>query len=150
MPRRISDAGLGLIKEFEGLRLDAYRCPAGFWTIGYGHTGPDVFRGKTITEAEADALLREDVRTAEAVVDRSVTVPLSDNAFSALVPFVFNIGATAFAHSTLLRKLNAGDVVGAADEFPKWRLSNGKVLSGLVRRRAAERALFLTPNTEGD
>jgi lysozyme len=143
----INDEGVRLIKESESLRLTAYQDAVGIWTIGYGHTGPDVTPGKTITREQADALLRSDVGSAESDVRRLVKVPLSSNQFSALVSFVFNVGAgpTGFGGSTMLRLLNQGDYAGAADQFPRWNKAGGKVLQGLVKRRAAERALFLKP-----
>lgn len=140
--RQITDEGLALIKRWEGLRLQAYLCPAGVWTIGYGHTGPDVTPGLVITEAYAEALLRQDLRTFEDGVSRLVTAPLTDNQFSALVSLAFNIGLGAFARSTLLRKLNAGDYAGAQAQFHVWNKAGGKVLPGLVNRRAGEAALF--------
>ena len=142
MPDRVTQAGLDLVKEFEGFRANAYRCPAGVPTIGYGHT-KTARMGMTITRERAEQLLRSDLFDAESAVSRLVKVPLSSNEFSALVSFVFNLGEGNFAKSTLLRKLNAGDKRGAADELPRWNKAGGKVLQGLVRRRAAERALFL-------
>lgn len=146
-PTRINNEGLQLIKDFESLRLTAYQDAVGIWTIGWGHTGSDVSPGKTITASEADSLLRGDVAGTEADVRRLVKVPLSSNQFSALVSFVFNVGAgpTGFGGSTMLNKLNQGDYAGAADQFPRWTHAGGKVLQGLVRRRNAEKALFLKP-----
>jgi len=138
-----NESGKGIIRQCEGLRLKAYLCPAGKWTIGYGHTGPDVKAGMTISEDEANALLSRDLTSAETVITKAVTIPISDNQFSALVSFVFNLGAGNFSRSTLLKKLNAGDIAGAAAEFPRWNKVDGTVLDGLTRRRAAERALFL-------
>jgi len=152
-----NDAGVALIKKFEGLRLDAYADPAHGWavpTIGYGHTAaagaPTVTRGMKITEAEAEAILRRDLGQYERAVTEAVTVPLTGNQFGALVGFTFNLGAGDLRGSTLLRKLNAGDYSGAADEFARWNKAGGKVLAGLTRRRAAERELFLTPDAQGD
>src|SRR3990167_4816773 len=116
---QVSDEGLALIKEHEGCKLEAYLCPAGVWTVGVGHTGPDVFRGRTITQDEADALLRKDIAHAERCVNLSVTVELLQHEFDALVSLVFNIGCAAFRGSTLLRKLNAGDDA-AAKEILRW------------------------------
>lgn len=138
---QISKAGLDLIKQFEGLYLKAYRCPAGVPTIGYGHTA-GVAMGQTITQQQADDYLRRDVRQFERAVARLVTVPLTQGQFDALVSFAFNIGDGALAQSTLLRLLNAGDYAGAAAQFDRWNKAGGRVLPGLVRRRAAERALF--------
>ena len=138
---QISKAGLDLIKQFEGLYLKAYRCPAGVPTIGYGHTA-GVAMGQTITQQQADDYLRRDVRQFERAVARLVTVPLTQGQFDALVSFAFNLGEGALAQSTLLRLLNAGDYAGAAAQFDRWNKAGGRVLPGLVRRRAAERALF--------
>ncbi|BEO21356.1 lysozyme (plasmid) [Serratia marcescens] len=139
---KISIKGLDLIKEFEGLRLQAYKCPADRWTIGYGHTagvGPD----DIITEEQAILLLCQDVAASERAVNQYVHVPLTQNQFDALVSFVFNLGVGNFRTSTLLKKLNADDDDGAAQEFGRWIHAGGKALPGLVRRREAERALFL-------
>ena len=138
---QISKAGLDLIKQFEGLYLQAYRCPAGVPTIGYGHTA-GVAMGQTITQQQADDYLRRDVRQFERAVERQVSVPLTQGQFDALVSFAFNLGEGALAQSTLLRLLNAGDYAGAAAQFDRWNKAGGRVLPGLVRRRAAERALF--------
>lgn len=132
-----------IVKDAEGLRLEAYLCPAGVWTIGYGHTGTDVWPGLVITEKWAESLLERDLRTFEAYVSGYVKVDLTQDQFDALVSFVYNIGAEAFKNSTMLKKLNAGDYEGAAKEFPRWNKSKGKVLPGLVKRREAERKLFL-------
>ena len=133
------------LKAFEGLRLEAYRDAAGVLTIGYGSTR-GVRAGMTITEAEAERRLREDVDRHAEPIDALVRVPLSEHERAALASFVFNLGGAAFAQSTLLRKLNAGDRAGAADEFPRWVYAGGKKLRGLERRREAERAMFLTPD----
>ena len=138
---QISKVGLDLIKQFEGLYLNSYRCPAGIPTIGYGHTA-GVAMGQTITQQQADDYLRRDVRQFERAVSRQVTVPLTQGQFDALVSFAFNLGEGALAQSTLLRLLNAGDYAGAAAQFDRWNKAAGRVLPGLVRRRAAERALF--------
>lgn len=149
MARTINRDGLDLTKQAEGLRLATYLCPAHKLTIGYGHTGPDVKQGMTITEPQADALLATDLADAGEAVEKAVKTPLNDNQYAALCDFVFNLGAGAFLGSTLLRKLNAGDYAGAADEFPRWDKAHVdgevKTLPGLTRRRAAERALFLAP-----
>jgi lysozyme len=138
----ISTIGLGLIQEFEGCKLEAYRCPANILTIGIGHTR-DVKEGDTITEAQALDLLREDVKWVENAINDHVKVKINQNQFDALSAFIFNVGAGAFSLSTLLRKLNAGDYEGAANEFSRWNKANGKELPGLTRRRTAEKALFL-------
>lgn len=156
--RKINSAGLKLVQEFEGCRLtpyddlDPHRVlkPGdkikGTLTVGYGHTGPDVKIGETITQAKAEKLLADDLDEAEQGVADLVTVGLSSNEFSALVSLVFNIGAGNFNKSTLLRKLNAEDRLGASQEFARWNKSKGNVLAGLTRRRAAEAALFLKPD----
>jgi lysozyme len=142
---RISDNGLELIKSFEGLYLKAYLCPAKVWTIGYGHTG-NVKPGDVITRQQADELLRQDVEEFVAIVNTAVKVPLTQNQFDSLVSFVYNVGADAFRKSTLLRKLNAGDYAGAAQEFDRWNKARGVVLPGLVKRRKKERELFERPS----
>jgi lysozyme len=138
---RTSEKGLALIRQFEGLRLLAYKCPAGIPTIGYGHTA-GVKMGQSITKAEAEALLREDVTRFESHVDALVKVPLTQGQWDALSSWVYNLGPTNLERSTLLRKLNAGDYAGASAEFGKWVNAGGKPLTGLIRRRAAERAMF--------
>jgi lysozyme len=142
---RISDAGLRFIKAHEGLRLEAYPDPGTGdkpWTIGYGHTGPDVVPGLRITAERAEELLRADVARFEAAVTRLVKVPLSQPQFDALVSFAFNVGEGALARSGLLRVLNAGDYSGAAEQFGKWVNAGGKPMPGLIRRRRAERTMF--------
>ncbi|PNU04618.1 lysozyme [Novosphingobium guangzhouense] len=141
---KLSKTGLDLIKHFEGLRLNTYRCQAGVLTIGYGHTGSDVKSGMKITEAQADAYLVADVAKFERAVADMVKVPLTQSQFDALVSFTFNLGAGKVKSSTLIRKVNAGDFAEAAAEFAKWRLAGGKVSNGLVTRRAAEAKLFQT------
>ncbi len=141
--RSINAAGLNLIKDFEGLRLNSYRDAVGVWTIGYGHTstaGP----GQRITNEQATALLRQDVATFEKAVSQAVSVPITNNQFAALVSFTYNVGSGALNNSTLLRRLNAGDTNGAANEFLRWNRAGGQVLAGLTRRREAERSLFLS------
>lgn len=140
----VSAAGLALIKRFEGLRLTAYRDAAGNLTIGYGHLiQPGERFAHGIDGAEAAALLAADLRAAEAAVARLAAVPLSQGQRDALVSFVFNLGAARLAGSTLLKKLNAGDGLGACQEFVRWIHAGGRPLKGLLRRRLAEAALFL-------
>jgi lysozyme len=140
---KINRAGLDLIKRFEGLRLEAYKCPAGVLTIGYGHTG-DVEPGMKITEHQADVILGYDLEKFErGVTDLTEGIELNENEFSALVSFAFNTGLAALARSTLLSKIREGEP-GVGEEFEKWVYGGGKKLPGLVARRAAERALFLT------
>ncbi|MBF0428522.1 MAG: lysozyme [Magnetococcales bacterium] len=151
MTRPICQAAVDLIKNAEGCYLTAYYCPAGVPTIGYGHTKgvtpADVAQKKTITQAEADALLGQDLALVSEQVAHYVNVGLSDEQHGALVSFTFNLGVGNLAASTLLKKLNRGDYLGAADEFGKWVKAtvNGKkiTLPGLVKRRAAEKNLFL-------
>lgn len=140
---KISNKGIDLIKQFEGCKLTAYKCPAGVWTIGYGHTAT-AKQGMTITQAKAIELLRNDLARFEAGVNTYVKVQINQNQFDALVSFSFNVGTGALKTSTLLKKLNAKDFKGAADEFLRWNKSNGKVLAGLTKRREKERELFLT------
>lgn len=137
----ISDDGLQLIRDAEGLRLTAYFCPAGILTIGYGTTG-NVQPGQTITKAEAEAMLRADVQKFERVVRDAVQVPVTQGQYDSLVSFCYNVGAKAFRNSTLLRQLNQSRYSDAAAQFSRWNKGGGKVLTGLVKRRAAERALF--------
>ena len=133
------------IKAAEALRLKAYMPTRNdVPTIGWGHT-KGVRMGDVITEAEALALLHEDVTWVKRVLDMTVKVELNDNQVAALYSFVFNIGGTNFRTSTLLRKLNQGDYAGAADQFQRWNKQKGKVLRGLTKRRAAEAKLFRKP-----
>ncbi|MGJ7468797.1 lysozyme [Kosakonia cowanii] len=145
---RISDKGISLIKQFEGLRLTAYQDSVGVWTIGYGWTHPvdgkPIRPGMTIKEETAERLLRTGLVGYESDVSKLVKVKLTQGQFDALVSFAYNLGARALSTSTLLQKLNAGDYASAADEFPRWNKAGGKVLPGLTRRREAERALFLS------
>ena len=131
-----------ITKQFEGCQLEAYQCPAGKWTVGYGHTGPDVYKGLKIDQARADQLLMLDLQSAQNTVNNLVEPQISQNQFDALCDFVFNVGAGNFGTSTLLKKVNAQDYAGALQEFPKWNKGGGKVLPGLTKRRAAEAELF--------
>jgi lysozyme len=141
--REINKAGIDLVKRFEGCKLAAYKCPAGVWTIGYGHTG-DVKEGMRITPHQADVILDYDLgRFAKAIHSRFPS--LNENQYAACVSLAFNIGVTRFLSSTLAKRIAAKDFDGAADEFLRWDKAGGKVLAGLVRRRIAERDLFLTP-----
>jgi lysozyme len=140
--KAISSTGIQLIKEWEGWRAKAYLCPASKWTIGYGHTRT-AKRGMTITLADGERLLKEDLQTYENAVNRLVTVPLNQNQFDALVSFCYNVGRGAFSQSTLLRLLNQGNYSEAANQFSRWVNGGGKQLPGLVSRRETERTLFL-------
>jgi lysozyme len=143
-PVMIPQAAIDIVERFEGLRLRAYKCPAGIWTCGVGHTGPDVDEGLVVSEDVAEEWLRVDLEHAAKTVDRAVATTLNSNERSALISFVFNLGSGAFTSSTLLKVLNMGDRVGAANQFLRWDKAGGKVLPGLTKRRKAERALFLT------
>ena len=140
---RISEKGINLIKRFEGLRLEAYLDSVAVPTIGYGHTR-GVKLGQTITQEQADAFLEEDIHEFELAIQRLVHINLTQNQFDALVSFTFNLGIGNLKQSTLLKKLNAGDITGAANEFNRWVYAGGKKLTGLVKRRSAERLLFIT------
>lgn len=140
---KISASGLALLKGHEGCRLKAYLDTGDVWTIGYGHTH-GVKAGDTCNADQALAWLDEDADTAERAVNQLVTTALTQNQFDALASFVYNIGRPEFFTSTLLRKLNAGDYTGAAAQFGRWIYDNGKIVNGLVARRADERDLFLT------
>lgn len=135
--------GLRLTESFEGCRLAAYYDAVGVLTIGYGHTGPDVYPGRTITAAEAESLLLSDVQIAVSCVNRNVRVALTQNEFDSLVDFTFNEGVHNFESSTLLRDLNAGNYAAAASQFSVWVMAGGRRLEDLVRRRQAEANLFI-------
>lgn len=152
---RCNDAGLLIIKKYEGLvdgdpdtpGLDPYRCPAGVPTIGFGSTHYPTGRkvqmaDPPITKAYAQKLLDIEMESVEGSVARLIRHPLNVNQFSALCSWVYNLGSGRLQSSTLRSKLNRGDVDGAAAEFPKWRRAGGRILLGLVLRRAAERQLF--------
>jgi lysozyme len=166
--RDINQAGLDLIKQFEGIpdgdpstvNLDAYLDPVGIWTIGWGHAirvGNSFLRGAQnkaqaralypggITLAQAEKLLHGDVLDKCRDVESLIKVPVNDNQYAALVSFAFNLGVANLKQSTLLRLLNNGDFAGAANEFGKWNKASGRVLAGLTRRRSAEAALFRLP-----
>lgn len=140
-PRGINEAGRALIRRHEGLRLEAYLCPAGLMTIGYGHTR-GVSAGDRITSDTAEALLAEDLRVFERGVATLVQVPLSDNQFSALVAFAFNVGLQAFARSRLLALLNRGWYEQVPAQLQRWTKAGGRELPGLVRRRRDEARLW--------
>ena len=143
---RISSAGLDLIKEFEGLRLKAYKCPAGILTIGYGHTSaagePKVLPGMMISRDEAEAILKRDMVQYENGVRSQVTSAITQGQFDALVSFAYNAGVGALQRSTLLKRVNAGKIDEVPAEFMKWTRGGGKELPGLVRRRRAEVELW--------
>lgn len=148
---QLSQKGLDLIKQFEGLRLEAYKAlkTEKYWTIGYGHYGEDVKEGQKITKTEAENLLKKDVKRFEhGVHDNVIVEELNQNQYDALVSFAYNVGVGAFKSSTLLEKLKKKDYEGASKEFLRWNKSGGKVIKGLVNRRAKERELFDTPITK--
>ena len=140
---RMSDKGIELLKGFEGLRLSAYRDSGGVPTIGYGHT-KNVEMDDVITQEQAEDFLRNDVHEAELEIQRDVFFGLAPHQFDALVSLAYNIGNMAFRKSTLLKKLNASDILGAANQFLMWKYVKGKVSTGLVARRKKERDIFLT------
>jgi lysozyme len=146
---KINRAGFDLIKRFEGCKLKAYQDVAGVWTIGYGHTaaagGPSPMRGMKISQIEADYILEGDLMKFEAAVSRALTRPANENQFAAMVSLCFNIGDGAFAKSSVFKFFNAGEMAKAANSFLLWNRAGGMVVPGLVKRRAAEMALFLAP-----
>lgn len=148
---QISPEGIALIKGFEGCRLTAYPDPGtggAPWTIGYGWTlpidGKPVRPGMTIDQVTADRLLKTGLVSYESDVLKLVKVKLNQNQFDAMVSFAYNVGSRALSTSALLKKLNSGDIKGAADEFLRWNKSGGKVMAGLTKRRKAEREVFLS------
>lgn len=140
---KTSDDGIALIKNFEGVRLKAYDDGVGVWTIGVGHT-KGVKPGDVATMEQVDQWLREDLADAERDVNDLVKAPITQAQFDALVSFTFNVGGGAFERSTLVRKLNARDYDGAADEFLRWNRGGGSIMAGLTKRRVSERMLFIT------
>ena len=139
----ISYTTLEFIKKQEGFSAVPYQCPAGIWTVGYGHTKGVNAYTMPITPATAEDFLCEDIENAEAAIEMHVKVPLTAGQYDALASLVYNIGEGNFKRSTLLRRLNAEDYEGAADEFLRWIYAAGKKKSGLEKRRKAERELFL-------
>lgn len=138
-----SDKGINFIINEEGEKLIAYKCPAGIWTIGVGHTGKDVKEGMKITKEQSREFLKKDIAWAEKVVNDTITVNLSQNQFDALVSFTFNTGPNALPTSTLAKKINAGASVSSIiSEWKKWKYGGGKVLSVLIKRRERETKLF--------
>lgn len=142
------DIACDLARRFEGCILSPYRDPVGFWTIGWGHL---VTHDKTAprpaldwTQAEADAALQSDMGQFVVGVRNLLTVKITDSGVGALSDFAFNLGLRSLRASTLLRLVNDGELAAAASEFPKWKFAGGRVLPGLIRRRVAERALFLS------
>ena len=134
--------GLHLTEQFESCRLVAYRDIKGIWTIGWGHTGPEVVEGLVWTQQQADDALQADIQWAANVVNHLVTTQLTQDEFNAVVDFVFNVGSGNFASSTLLKDLNSGNIPDAAAQFDLWDHASGKVVAGLLRRRESETAEF--------
>ena len=141
---KTSESGRKLIAEHEGIKLSAYKCSAGVWTIGFGHTN-GVTKDTRCTIEQAHEWLSDDLADAELAVRNLVKVPLNQNQFDALVSFTFNLGAGALSRSTLLKHLNAGNYSAAAGQFKLWNMAGGKPVLGLTRRRAAEADLFNKP-----
>jgi lysozyme len=139
---KMSNRGYEFTQDMEGTRFYGYLDPVGIPTAGVGHTGADVVVGKQYSQEQVSKWLKEDMAWAEENVNKLVKVELTQNQFDALCDFVYNVGAGAFATSTLLKKLNAGDYAGAANEFSRWVYAKGKVLPGLVKRRKAQMELF--------
>ena len=140
----LGSAGEALIKSFESLKLVAYQDQRGIWSCGYGHTGPDVVQGTTCTPEQAEAWFQLDTQSAVVGVDASIQTTVSQQQFDALVSFTFNVGVGAEGHSTMAKLINARDFAGAAAQFPKWDHVDGVPNVGLLRRREAEQALFLS------
>lgn len=156
--RPIPQQALDIVKQYEGFSSTAYVCPADLVTIGYGHVlsgvktkvlakeNPELLKqllATTVTMEEAEDTLRKDMRTSALAVQKLTRVPLTENQYAALISFVFNCGSGNYLASTLRSKLNRGEYEDAADEFLKWNKGGGRVLPGLVKRRAQERELFL-------
>lgn len=137
----IGTKGLDLIKFFEGLELNAYKCAAGVWTIGYGHT-KGVQEGDSISEEQANEMLAEELKEYENYINTLVTVELNQDQFDAMVSWVYNLGGGNLKASTLLKVLNAGDYDGVPAQMMRWNKAGGKVLEGLTKRRQAEADLF--------
>lgn len=137
----ISEEGKNLIKKFEGCELEAYKCAAGVWTIGYGHI-KTAKEGMTISQSYADELFDGEIVEYEDYVNTAVTVPLSQNQFDAIVSWVFNLGNGNLRASTMLKVINSGDHAGVPAQIKRWNKAGGKVLEGLVRRREAEALLY--------
>ena len=133
--------GIELIKHFEGCELEAYKCAAGVWTIGYGHI-KGVTPESVITQEQAEQMLVEELNEYEGYINDMVTVPLSQNQFDALVSWVYNLGGGNLKASTLLKVVNSGEFNGVPEQIMRWNKAGGKVLEGLTRRRQAEADLF--------
>ena len=146
---QLSYIGINAIKEHEGFCANAYKDTGGVWTIGYGTIkvdGRPVEQGMSCTVEQATQWMYSDLAWAQTAVNQLVRAPLAQHQFDALVSFVYNIGEAAFARSTMLRKLNAQDFIGAGKEFDRWNKDNGKTIAGLTARRAVERSMFEGPS----
>jgi lysozyme len=141
---KTSERGISLIKHFEGFRANPYKCAAGVWTIGYGHTAGVTADAPPISEDEAEELLAADIQKFERTVAKLISSNITQAQFDALVSFAFNLGGAALQRSTLRQKINRGDHAGATKEFYRWVRAGGKVLQGLVLRRSAEANLFMS------
>lgn len=139
----ISEKGIDLIKEFEGLELVSYLCPAKVWTIGYGHI-KGVEEGMEWTEEQAEEALREELLGFCKYVEEYVKVPLNQNQFDALVSWTYNLGPTNLKQSTMLKVLNEGNYDEVPEQIKRWNKARGQVLNGLVRRREAEAEMFVS------
>jgi lysozyme len=147
----VPEAAVTIVKQFEGLRLTAYRDPVGLLSIGYGHynsTPPPCTDCMVITEAQADSMLENDLEHILSLIQGHIAVDLTENQLAALLSFAFNLGQNSLINSTLLKEVNSGNFTGAAEEFTLWVHAGGQVLPGLVARRNAEKELFLTPDGE--
>lgn len=147
---KTSESGQEFIHKWEGFRAEAYLDTGGVWTIGYGTTrinGEPVRKGMTCTREQAARWFKNDLEWAEEAVNKNVKVPLSQNQFDALVSFIYNVGASAFRNSTLLRELNESDYIEAANQLLRWKYDNGRMIEGLLNRRKAEKKLFETVDT---
>ena len=138
---KISAEGIALIKKFEGCELEAYKCPADVWTIGYGHT-KGVVEGMKITKEEAEQMLVDELHEYENYINKYVNVALSQNQFDALVSWVYNLGPANLKASTMLKVLNSGEYEDVPAQMKRWNKAGGKVLEGLIRRREAEACLY--------
>lgn len=146
---RVSIKGINLIKSFEGLKLTAYKAHFSekYWTIGYGHYGPDVKEGDTCNEAYAETLMKNDLKIFEDRINKALNednIVVNQNQYDALISFAYNVGSENLLSSTLWRKLKQRDFEGAANQFLRWNKCGGQILPGLVNRRDKERALFLS------
>ena len=138
---KTSQYGIDLIKHFEGCELKAYKCPAGVWTIGYGHT-KGVEPGDEWSEDHANHMLEVELEEYEGYVNKYVTAPLGQNQFDALVSWTYNLGGGNLSASTMLKVLNAGEYDEVPNQMLRWNKAGGKVLEGLTRRRQAEGDMF--------